>query len=271
MQVMLMKNSFATKSLFFTSLALLGSGGLLIIYKHILTGWIMTILATCTMMAGIGLLINNCKMGVFITPQNVLSLSRLQMSAWTCLILSALFAAAISNLSFSFDSALNIEIPENLLWLMGISTTSLIGSPLISNSKARTPANSNEAKENLSLKAQQSDLNVSQVNATGQLQGYSSPSCATWSDLFSGVEVGNTQVVDLSRVQMAYVTALILSVYAIMLGGKFYSNTGQYVALPDINAYMVGLIAISHAGYLTLKAIPNSLPADSKTNPKQVP
>jgi hypothetical protein len=80
------------------------------------------------------------KHGVLIDDRNRMSLSRLQMVLWTLLILSAFLAAAINNVRGGYSKPLNIVIPEAVWMLMGISTTSLVGAPLVLAAKrSQTP------------------------------------------------------------------------------------------------------------------------------------
>ncbi|MCK4458266.1 MAG: hypothetical protein KAT13_01350, partial [Methanosarcinales archaeon] len=69
--------------------------------------------------------------GLLIDERNRMSLSRLQMILWTAIILSGLLVAALSNTTLGAKDPLAIALPEELWMLMGISTASLVGSPLI--------------------------------------------------------------------------------------------------------------------------------------------
>lgn len=62
----------------------------------------------------------------------MISLSRFQMLVWTVLVLSAYGTLAVTRAA-ELDplTALDVEIPQTVWVLMGISTTSLVGSPLI--------------------------------------------------------------------------------------------------------------------------------------------
>ena len=75
--------------------------------------------------------------GIVIDDRHKVSLSRLQMLIWTVIAASGFLSAALLNISLEGASPLDINIPEQLLWLMGISTTSLVGSPLIKNTKKK--------------------------------------------------------------------------------------------------------------------------------------
>ena len=93
--------------------------------------WIGTLvlLAGFATVAGHGIL--GLWLGLLIDERNKMSLSRLQMILWTIVVLSGFLTAAMWNISHGQVDALSIVVPAQLWLLMGISTTSLIGSPLI--------------------------------------------------------------------------------------------------------------------------------------------
>jgi hypothetical protein len=75
-----------------------------------------------------GMAVKGCYDGVLIDGRGRLSQSRLQMAAWTVLILSAWAAAILTNISEGVDDPGDVAIPGELLALMGIATTTLVGS-----------------------------------------------------------------------------------------------------------------------------------------------
>ncbi|HEX6513282.1 MAG TPA: hypothetical protein VF157_13345, partial [Chloroflexota bacterium] len=86
-------------------------------------------------------------LGILIDSRNMMSLSRVQTAAWTVLILSAFAAAGLGNasralfgLADALPDPLGIGIPQAIWGLMGISTVSLVRSPLIKNYKRRAAA-----------------------------------------------------------------------------------------------------------------------------------
>jgi hypothetical protein len=84
--------------------------------------------------------ITDRKLGILIDDRNKLSLARFQMALWTFLILSGFLAAAIGNVRAGAARPLDITIPQAVWLLMGISTTSLVGAPMIlSTKRATTP------------------------------------------------------------------------------------------------------------------------------------
>src|SRR3954470_21701377 len=78
----------------------------------------------------IGALLLGSPFGILINAQNRMSLERLQVVIWTCLVISALFAVAITARTMS------IEIPNEILALMGISIGSVAGGAIVNGTKA---------------------------------------------------------------------------------------------------------------------------------------
>jgi len=73
--------------------------------------------------------------GLLVDERNKMSLSRLQMILWTIIVLSGFLTVALLNIRSRQADALSITVPPQLWLLIGISTTSLIGAPLILNTK----------------------------------------------------------------------------------------------------------------------------------------
>jgi hypothetical protein len=167
--------------------------------------------------------------GLLIDERNKMSLSRLQMVLWTLVILSGLLTIALSNIGRSSPTPLAIAVPTQVWLLLGISTTSLVGSPLLKSNKMR------QGK----IKVRE-DLHEAEV-----------------ADLFRGEETTNCNTLDLARVQMFFFTLVLVLAYAVLLGSLFIKITGVIGSLPDIDPSMTTLLGISHAGYLANKAIPH--------------
>lgn len=221
--------------------------------------WLLTMafLLFFCMICGKG--ISGRYLGVLIDDRNVMSLSRMQMLIWTLLFVSALIIAVMINSKVGSvqNATQEIQIQWQIITLMGISTTSLVGSPLIlSIKKDQTPAPSE-------VDAMQLELNQPGASNDGKVATNASPADARWSDLFTGEEVGNAANVDLSRVQLFYFTVIVALAYAVMLGHMFLTFNGKLISeFPPLNQTLLSLIAISHTGYLTAKAFPHTKSAD---------
>ena len=129
--------------------------GLLIPLRAILWVWVVNLilLAAFATIAGQG--ITGLWRGLLIDERNKISLSRLQITLWTIVVLSGFLTAAFSNLASGQPNPLAIAIPSELWPLMGISTTSLVASPLIKSTKKAKMANPEETGQTSALLAKE--------------------------------------------------------------------------------------------------------------------
>ena len=188
------------------------------------------------------------------------------MILWTIIVLSGFLTAAFWNIRAGQVDALAIAVPQELWLLMGIATTSLIGSPLIKNVKKGQPVEGDqrqaaEQQRTFELLAKQG-MDPDTISTEGSIVVWKWPEDATWADLFQGEETGNAAHLDLGKIQMFYFTLILVLTYAAMLGAMFSHNSStraQISALPFVPAGMVALLGISNGGYLVNKVIPHSL------------
>ncbi len=191
--------------------------------------------------------------GLLIDERNRMSLSRLQMILWTAIILSGLLVAALSNTTLGAKDPLAIALPEELWMLMGISTASLVGSPLIRSNKRAQMPETEETKKTL----KEAENEEGKVSNIGQVIVNEKPEDARVSNMFKGEETGNATQLDLGKVQMFYFTLILALTYAVALGDVL-TGVEKITEFPVLSSSMVALMLISHAGYLTNKAIPHS-------------
>lgn len=208
-----------------------------------LASWLINVALFVVFLVVVGHGITGRPVGLLIDERNKMSLSRLQLVLWTITILSGLLTAALSNIGLFVAAQSNaalrsslpmpfaplaIMVPSQVWLLMGISTTSLIGSPLLKSGKM----------------------------AAGKIETRGDLGQAQVADLFRGEERNNYNVLDLARVQMFFFTLVLVLAYAVLLGSLFSASTSAISGLPDIDPSMVTLLGISHAGYLANKAVP---------------
>jgi len=103
--------------------------------------------------------------GALIDERNKMSLFRLQMLLWTVVVVTGILAAALANIAGGQPSPLSIAIPAELWVLMGISTTSLVGSPLIRSPKLAETPEPTEEKETTERLARQASVDPTRVTA----------------------------------------------------------------------------------------------------------
>lgn len=249
----------------------------------LVTWWIVAVLLIAfVLILGHGIV--GRPLGALIGARNRMSLSRLQLIAWTILVLSAWLTAALWNLANGVADPLKIALPTELWLLLGISATAMVGTPLVLSTKMSRPPDAEQAMGQVQLAAARRGRAVATVDgemgttmATSMMQDMGlahrgvvianvSSDDASLADLFMGDEVGNFAEVDLSKVQMFFFTVMIILAYAAALASMFMAaRPAGIVAFPALNESVVALLGISQAGYLTYKAVPHTAPPQSSS------
>ncbi len=201
--------------------------------------WIATMALLAFALGAFGKGTNGRWLGALIDDRCRVSLSRMQMAAWTVLTLAAVFAIAGVNTARGASNPLDITIPAELWVLMGISSASFAGSQLIKS----TQIQDDKIEPNDSLRD------------------------AHLTDIVQGEKRGEENRLDLSKIQVLMLTLVVLVAYASAVGELLTAGGPGHVitALPAINGGIVSLLAISHAGYLTFKSVPSGTQATDPT------
>jgi hypothetical protein len=224
---------------------------------YLASGWnfIALLLLMLLFVVTLGQKINGRPAGILINERKLMSLARFQMVLWTLIILSAYLTAAITRIKGgSIQDALGITLDKNLWGLLGISTASLIGSPLIqATKKEQEPKDKEVEKAATNLKEDKAEI---AKDAQGVLYCNAETKDAALSDMFQGDEVGNTAFVDVAKVQMFFFTMVAALSYGMDLfkwigGPDFIKNSG---AFPLLSGGFIAILGISHAGFLANKA-----------------
>jgi hypothetical protein len=218
--------------------------------------WILVAVLMIAFVAVLGVATNGRAAGILINEQKLMSLSRFQMVLWTIIIVSGYFVIAIGRIG-EVANPLLVGIDPNVWILLGISATSLVGSPmLLSNKKQKEPADKTKSF-GAANKAYGYTQEVIDANRVGVLYGNADVSEARFTDIFEGDEIANTTFIDVAKVQMFFFTAVVAIAYsAELLHLIMVSNLAvDNVALPLIDEGLVTLMGISNAGYLGAKMI----------------
>ncbi len=109
--------------------------------------------------------------------------------------------------------------------------------------------------------ARQAKLEAIQSAAVGELLPNATIADARWSDMLRGDTLANFQFIDLGKVQMFFLTvilvfsyaALIWSIMTMPMAARVLQLTSS-MSLPAFSQSMVVIMALSHGGYLTTKA-----------------
>ncbi|MBV8516232.1 MAG: hypothetical protein JO197_02415 [Acidobacteria bacterium] len=226
------------------------------------------------LLAMIGLQINGRIGGALIDEQNLMSLSRFQLVAWTVLVVSAFLTIALIRAFSGVNDALNITVPPELWKLLGITSASAVGREVVhAMKKEKQPSNPDVAaansaaaiNDNAKSAAEQTNVQEIELHRAGTLYGNPKPSDASFVDMFQGVEVGNTAYVDMAKVQMFFFTIAAIVAYAsevfTMLATHFANHlltapkAATLAQLPAIGSGLLAILTISHATYLGAKSI----------------
>lgn len=247
--------------------------------------WALVLVSMLAFTAILGKRSNGRIPGILITSRKLMSLSRFQIVIWTIVILSAYLTIVLERIHasaapFAYNTTLNstlindpnlvtiLAIPDPLgvgiewqLWaIMGISTVSLVGTPLVLDRKeAKKPDKDVAAKtvEDIKTnKAQVETTNQIEKNSEGTVYANECISDAEFTDIFEGDELGNTAFIDLSKVQMFLFTIIAAFAYMFQIYTTIrYTHPAFITSLPVLSEGLIAILLISHAGYLTNKSI----------------
>lgn len=184
---------------------------------------------------------------------------------WTIVILGGFLMIGVSNIALGKAKPLDIAVPAEVWTILGISTTSLVGSPLILSNKKQKEPNAAEETRTLTLMGTQG-VDLNQVDSHGHVVVNKEPSAAGWEDLFKGEETGNAAQLDMGRIQMLFFTLILVLAYGIEIG-TLLNGTAAIQGFPALNEGIVALLGISHAGYLVNKAVPHSTSPSPSPSP----
>ncbi|MGD9700853.1 MAG: hypothetical protein AB7Q42_02765 [Acidimicrobiia bacterium] len=199
------------------------------------TVWIVLVLILAGFSAWLGSRLRGSIWAIFIDSRNTWSLSQFQLVCWTFLGLPLIFATVIWRASDDASSAWDFEIPGQLLALMGISLGSAVASLAVKSTK-----NTNRS------------LEIGARPASTQNPPFA--------DMFA-VEEGTDALknIDVTKFQNFFISLGLLASYLWIVVDAFASlpqGVKVPTSLPSFSQEMVGLLALSHGGYLVGK-IPN--------------
>jgi hypothetical protein len=149
---------------------------------------------------------------------------------------------------------LKIELDWHLWALMGISTTSLVGAPLILSTKKDKVPDPAAARVAACALGTETEDEI-RKNKQGTLYANAKMSDARLTDMFQGDELINTAQIDLAKVQMFYFTIIAVVCFFVMVFSELVAHNSSLGKLPVLPDGFVAILGISHAGYLTSKSV----------------
>jgi hypothetical protein len=170
---------------------------------------------------------------IFIDARNTWSLSQFQLACWTLVGLPLIVATAVWRATEDAAGAWDFDIPGELLALMGISLGSAVTALAIKSSKENTRGRFIGARDS--------------VDPT-----------PPFVDMFAVEEGPNAlKSLDITKFQNFIFTVSLLASYVwIVIRSYNDIESGVPSSLPDFSDAMIGLLALSHGGYLVGK-LPN--------------
>jgi hypothetical protein len=198
----------------------------------LLTPWVLTVVCVVWCFALIGRLppIVDWR-GLLIDQRNKISLSRLQLVGWSVLVISAVITEGILNAVWGRANPLELGIPPELWVLLGLSAGTFVAAPLVLASKAD--------RGDLATKA---------------------PYQHAWRDIFYGDDTGNSDQVDISKVQQFFFTVVLVVTYAAAIGSLIATAIPAETLLTfaGLDPGFIGLMAVSQTAYIAYKALPQN-------------
>ena len=242
--------------------------------------FILQLIAVGLVVVGFGWLITGRLSGFMMSSRNAYSLSKMQMAAWTVVVLAGLSTAAEINIFRYFGQMplmtvdqnsttectkeskdckpmepLAIDIPGALLAALGIAAFSFSATPAILALKANQDPTAGQPDAAAQRLSNSTGTPTERITNIGRVIARTHPDEAHLRDLVSGDEVANAGTIDLSKVQQLLITLLLLGTYIGMLISTF-SASKAITTLPDLGARFAELMALSHGGYLVYKGVP---------------
>lgn len=230
--------------------------------------FVLDLISVGVIVIGIGQKVTGRLGGFALSGRYFYSLSRVQIAGWTVLVVGVLLACAEVRLfagGGDLGDALNIEIPAELLEAVGIAAFSAAATPAILALKSAEPTSQHAEALGQSKVMAGTRASGDDVSSNGAVLTRSDPSLAGWRDIFTGDELATAGVVDISKVQQFLITGLLLGTYSVMVvtwlrHGGLSEGHPAFQELPPLNQSFINLLGISHAGYLTFKAVPKVAP-----------
>jgi hypothetical protein len=114
-------------------------------------------------------------------------------------------------------------------------------------------------RANEDLKRAQEEKQKVETEAEGVLHKNASASDARFTDLFMGDELGNVKLVDMSKVQMFFLTLVVVVIYGVAVAVTLHDAAAMMDPIsydfPIFSDTLNSLLAISHGTYLSVKTV----------------
>lgn len=186
---------------------------------------------------------------IFIDSRDTWSLTQFQLVVWTFAIIPFLVAIVIGRAMDEPMTAWNLTVPGPVLALVGISVGSTATAGVIKSQKNQADNAPLAAGTRILTRADASKARVSDMLAYDEGKG-----------ALTHIDVTKFQNLILT---LAIAVTYAWSCFSLIANAGSPSHIGS---MPDITGLAVGLLGVSHAGYLTGKVIPQSGDPDIVAN-----
>jgi hypothetical protein len=201
----------------------------------------VTVVLMAVVAAVAGFWLSHTIWGIFIDSRDTWSLTQFQLVLWTFIIVPVLIAVVIGRATKDPSAAWDLTVPGEIWGLLGISLGSTTLAAAIKTQKNDAPGNPLAAGDRV-------------LTRTG-------PKKARVADMFAYDEgAGSLTRLDVTKFQNFVLTVALAVTYLWNCLWLFAhaATPSAITGLPAFSGVALGILAISHAGYLTGKAIPQT-------------
>ncbi|MBR0851603.1 hypothetical protein JQ543_27930 [Bradyrhizobium diazoefficiens] len=244
-------------------------------HLSLFTPLVLTMASFVLLLLSVGLAKKGLWFGVLIDDRNRISMARTQQVAWTALLIGAMAimawfnSTAVSLIDQSARSGFELfPAMVGALWAaLGIN---LVATPFLSDvilSSKETKKKDAAAGDPQPNPPATPTLAVRNIVTPAHIPAKRSAKEAGWIDLITGETEGTDDAIDISRVQHLVISGALLTTYLMALadalgnvGGPsimtaIAANKSIFTDMPGVGqGTFLGLLGISHAGYLIFKA-----------------
>lgn len=240
----------------------------------VFVGWAIAALVLVAAAIVLGKAIDRGLFGICIDMRGRYSLSQLQLVLWTLVVISLIAGVFIGRLLDDPGTALDFDIPGELLAVLGISVGSGVGALVVKNDK------NDRRQEEVGATLVREELKDREgLETTGAVGGNAETRPTITIRAAPGVDHAETgeevvearprfrqvflveegdqvdSLIDIAKFQNFWFTILAVVGYVALAIAEVadLDDATELKSLPNFDAGLVALIAISHAGYLAAK------------------
>jgi hypothetical protein len=244
----------------------------------VFVGWAFAALVLAVAAIALGRAVGRGVLGICIDMRGRYSLSQLQLVLWTLVVISLVAGVFIGRLLNDAETAFDFEIPGELLAVLGISVGSGVGALVIKNDKndrrpdevgatlvptevadpegtgvTRPSAAYAETVRTITIRPNPSVDDAGESGEAGETVVEARPRFRQVFLVEEGDQVD--RLIDIGKFQNFWFSILAVGGYLALAVAELadLNDASELKSLPNFDAGLIALIAISHAGYLAAK------------------